>query len=452
MSREDDLRELVKTLEEIQQRKTFFRMDAFYPYPKQMEFFDAGHFRERMLCAGNQLGKSEAGAYEMACHLTGIYPDDWLGRRFDRAIVAWAAGKTGTVTRDVQQAKLFGMPGVPEALGSGMVPKEKIIGLPSTQRGVTDFYDTVHVRHISGGISSLTFKSFEQGWEKFLGKPVDVIWLDEEPEEKVYDQCLTRTNATGGMVYTTFTPETGYTALVNRFFKNDQPKFRCLIRMRAADCPHMTPEKIEAVLAGTPKWQHEMRLNGDPVMGQGMVFSVPRDAIIEPTIPHSVIPNHWAKLWGLDFGISEEHNFAAVLIAWEKDADVIHVLDAYKMSTGGPLQHAVRMKQVGIMVPVAWPHDGWATWQSRGATEAVKDLYKAQGLKMLPEHAQFEGGGYATEAGVMEMDQRFSTKRLRVAAHLEELLQEYAQYHRKDGLIVKKYDDLMSRFEDRGHG
>lgn len=444
MSRKTDLEELARLLKELEQRKTYFRMEDFVPYVKQQEFFDAGNFRERMLCAGNQLGKSEAGAYEMACHLTGIYPDDWFGRRFDRPIVAWAAGKTGTVTRDVQQAKLFGMPGVAEALGSGMVPKEKIIGLPSTQRGVTDFYDTVHVRHVSGGISSLTFKSFEQGWEKFLGKPVDVIWLDEEPDEKVYDQCLTRTNATGGMVYTTFTPETGYTNLVNRFFKNDQPKFRHLVRMRAADAPHMTPEKIEAALAGTPKWQHEMRLNGEPLVGQGMVFSLPRDKISEPTMPHIAIPPHWAKLWGLDFGISEDHNFAAVLIAWEKDNDVIHVIDAFKMSSGGPLQHAVRIKQTGILVPVAWPHDGWATWQSRKETEPVKDLYKAQGLRMLGEHAQFEGGGYSTEAGVMEMEQRFTTAKLKVAAHLEEWFQEYMQYSRKDGIIVKKFDDLMS--------
>ena len=213
---------------------------------------------------------------------------------------------------------------------------------------------------------------------------------------------------------------------------------------RAADTPHMTPEKIEAALAGTPKWQHEMRLNGEPLVGQGMVFSLPRDKISEPTMPHIAIPPHWAKLWGLDFGISEDHNFAAVLIAWEKDNDVIHVIDAFKMSSGGPLQHAVRIKQTGILVPVAWPHDGWATWQSRKETEPVKDLYKAQGLRMLGEHAQFEGGGYSTEAGVMEMEQRFTTAKLKVAAHLEEWFQEYMQYSRKDGMIVKKFDDLMS--------
>lgn len=443
-SKEDILRELVETLEEISQRKTFFHMEDFTPYPKQQEFFDAGHFRERMFCAGNQRGKSEAGAYEMACHLTGIYPDDWLGRKFDRPVIAWAAGKTGVVTRDVQQAKLFGMPGLDEALGTGMVPKEKIIGRPSTQRGVTDFFDTVHVRHVSGGISSLTFKSFEQGWEKFLGKPVDVIWLDEEPDDKVYDQCVTRTNATAGMIYVTLTPEEGYTKLVNRFFKNDAPKYRILIRMFKTDLPVLEGENLERIMSGIPKWQWEMRLNGEPLVGQGMVFSLPRDQIAEPTMPAIAIPIHWPKLWGLDFGISEDHNFAAVLIAWDRDKDLIHVLDAFKMASGGPLQHAVRIKQAGILVPVAWPHDGWAVWQSRGATDAVKDLYKAQGLRMLPEHAQFEGGGYATEAGVMEMEQRFTSNRLRVAAHLEEWFQEYMQYSRKDGAIVKKFDDLMS--------
>lgn len=442
--RKELMRELVATLEEIEKRKTFFHMEDFRPYAKQQEFFDASYFRERMLCAGNQLGKSEAGAYEMACHLTGIYPVDWLGRKFDRPVVAWAAGKTGIVTRDVQQTKLFGMPGIDEALGTGMVPKEKIIGLPSKQHGVTDFYDTVHVRHTSGGISSITFKSFEQGWQKFLGKPVDVIWLDEEPDTLTYDQCLTRTNATGGMVYTTFTPETGYTELVNRFFKNDQPKYRCLIRMRATDCPHMSPEKIEAVMAGVPKWQWEMRLNGEPVVGKGLVFSLPRDKITEPSIPAIAVPHHWAKLWGLDFGVSEEHKFAAVLGAWDRDTDTIHILDAFKMGDGGPLQHAVRIKSIGVLVPVAWPHDGWATWQSRGETEPVAEIYRKQGLKMCAEHAQFESGGYGTEAGVMEMEQRLVTGRLKVAAHLEEWLMEYSQYARDDGKIIKKNDDLMS--------
>jgi hypothetical protein len=32
--------------------------------------------------AANRIGKSEAGAYEVTCHLTGLYPPWWTGRRF----------------------------------------------------------------------------------------------------------------------------------------------------------------------------------------------------------------------------------------------------------------------------------------------------------------------------------------------------------------------------------
>ena len=48
--------------------------------------------RERLLMAGNQVGKTTCGAAELAIYLTGRYPDWWDGRRFDRPIVAWAAG------------------------------------------------------------------------------------------------------------------------------------------------------------------------------------------------------------------------------------------------------------------------------------------------------------------------------------------------------------------------
>jgi hypothetical protein len=244
------------------------------------------------------------------------------------------------------------------------------------------------------------------------------------------------------MIYTTFTPLQGKTDLVNRFWRGDQPKFRKLIKIRTSDCPFMTPDKIESNLAGTPLHQREARMNGIPLQGSGNVFEYPRSVIIEPTIQY--VPEHWTKLWSIDFGTNEEHQFAAALSAWDKEKDVIHILDAYKTATGGPLEHAVRMKQIGILVPVAWPHDGWAVWQSRGATEPLAAMYRKQGLRMCPTHTTFESGGYDTEAGILEMDQRMKTGRLKIAAHLEDVLTEYDDYHRKDGQIVKKNDDLMS--------
>ena len=52
----------------------------------------------------------------------------------------------------------------------------------------------------------LGFKSYDQGREKFQTETLDLVWLDEEPDEYIYTESLTRTNATNGIVYMTFTP------------------------------------------------------------------------------------------------------------------------------------------------------------------------------------------------------------------------------------------------------
>jgi hypothetical protein len=37
------------------------------------------------------------------------------------------------------------------------------------RRGVTDAVDTIRVKHVSGGVSTSGYKSFDQGREKFQG-------------------------------------------------------------------------------------------------------------------------------------------------------------------------------------------------------------------------------------------------------------------------------------------
>jgi hypothetical protein len=74
---------------------------TYRPYPKQAAFHAAGSkHRERLLMAGNQLGKTLAGAMETAIHATGRYFDWWQGKRFDKPTVSWVAGTTGETVRD----------------------------------------------------------------------------------------------------------------------------------------------------------------------------------------------------------------------------------------------------------------------------------------------------------------------------------------------------------------
>src|SRR5215470_8482797 len=149
---------------EKSRRLTENRLAYYKPYPKQKDFH-ASPARERLLMAGNQLGKTLAGGFEVAMHATGRYPDWWSGRRFDRPTVGWCCGVTGEVVRDTVQKVLVGRPG---QIGTGTIPKDAIVELV-TARGIADLLDVVKVRHVSGDISLIGLKTYASGREKFQG-------------------------------------------------------------------------------------------------------------------------------------------------------------------------------------------------------------------------------------------------------------------------------------------
>lgn len=165
-----------------------------------------------------------AGGYELTWHLLGEYPDWWQGRRFDRPISSWAAGDTGKTTRNILQRKLMGPPG---AIGTGLIPGARI-KRATPKAGIADGIELVYVESAQGGLSLLEFKSYDQRREGFQGTEQDVILLDEEPPEDVYDECLLRTVETpgrpgGGIIMLTYTPIKGLTPLTLRFLPEYAP-------------------------------------------------------------------------------------------------------------------------------------------------------------------------------------------------------------------------------------
>jgi phage terminase large subunit-like protein len=203
---------------EKEKRRLTNKLAHFVPYPKQLEHYAAGAIhRERLLMAANQVGKSECGAIETACHLTGLYPEWWPGRRYDRPVKWWAGSDTTETTRDTVQTKLIGPPADENAWGTGAIPAKCIIDRARRQ-GVANALDTVLVRHVSGGVSELGFKSYDQGRQKWQGAVRDGVWLDEEPPQDIYTEAMTRTNTIeDGMIYLTFTPLLGMSEVVLSF-------------------------------------------------------------------------------------------------------------------------------------------------------------------------------------------------------------------------------------------
>lgn len=168
--------------------------------------------------AANQVGKTYSGAAEAAIHLTGLYPDWWEGRRLDRPVRAWAGSETGEVTRDGVQRLLVGEPKDQSQWGRGLVPGDLLVDT-KRRHGVADALDSIIVKHVSGGNSTLGFKSYDQGRTKWQGETLDFVWFDEEPPQDVSFEGLTRTNATSGMVYLTFTPLKGISDVVHSFIE-----------------------------------------------------------------------------------------------------------------------------------------------------------------------------------------------------------------------------------------
>lgn len=430
-------RELYQLLAEQDRRKKYNQLAKYRPYKKQAEFHALGKsIRERLLMAANQVGKTWSAGSETSIHLTGRYPDWWEGRVWDRGVVGWAAGVTSEATRDTVQRILCGRP---NALGTGAIPLDAIKH-KSMKRGVADAYDTLTIRHggggdVQAGESLVTFKSYDQGREKFQGETLDFVWPDEEPPEDVYTEILTRTNATDGIVFMTFTPLKGMTGVVKRFLM-DKPPGTAVVSMTIDDAEHYSQEKREQIIASYPAHEREARAKGIPILGSGRVFPVTEESIRVEAFP---IPDSWVQIGGMDFGY--DHPFGAVKLAWDREADVLYVTAAYRERQATPVIHAAALKPWGEWLPWSWPHDGHQ--HDKGSGEQLAKQYKAQGLRMLQERATFDDGTNGVEAGVTEMLDRMQTGRLKVFAHLNDWWEEFRLYHRDNGRIVKLDDDLI---------
>lgn len=233
-ARQSAKREYLRLLTERSRRAKRRKLFSLYPddgplrrelYAKHMAFFRLGvDHEERLFLAGNRVGKTEgAGGYEVTLHLTGRYPAWWQGRRFEGPVDGWAAGDTRQTTKDIVQLTLLGPP---EAMGTGLIPGDDLYRTKPMQ-GVPDGIETVYVRHVSGGLSRLGFKSYDQGRRSFQGTKKHFVWLDEEPPLDVYSEALMRTASTvpgerGGMMICTFTPLEGMSETVMHFLPNGE--------------------------------------------------------------------------------------------------------------------------------------------------------------------------------------------------------------------------------------
>ena len=428
-------------------RKKFHMADFWGPaqfYEPQLTFFAEGARRhQRLIRGGNQVGKSYACAFEASLHMTGQYPKWWRGKQFNKPTRGWIVGVTGQLVRDGPQRQLTARQG---EFGTGTIPLAAFAGKPVMVPGGTGSIDTISIAHETDGardgISTATFKSFEQGVEKMQSESVDWVWVDERCSEEIYSELIARTTATDGIIFLSYTPLKGGGELTYRFL-NEYSADRVDIRIEATQAKHISASAARSSRKVYLPHEREARIHGIPQLGIARVFPFPIESLMRELNPDKDIQS-WARwIVGLDFGYG--HPFAAALCAWVPEVEDFYVVDGFKMERSEAFYHIKRMAGMcrGLRIPIAWPHDGLQ--HEKGSGEPLADVYRRLGAPMLGTHAQNKTGGFHTEPAIEEMCGYMKRGQFAIANHMSELAEEILSYHRdEDYKIVRLRDDLIS--------
>lgn len=429
------LEEAERVLKELENRKKRNSIDQYFPdagalrrelYKKHMEFFTAGKdHTERLALAANRVGKtSTMGGYEVCLHMTGLYPEWWPGRRFDKPTQWWAGGDTTTTVRDILQLALLGPIG---EFGTGLIRGDCLIDT-TNKRGLADAVENIYVRHKSGGKSILQFKSYDQEREAWQGTAKDGVWLDEEPPMSIYSEAYMRTMTTNGMIMNTYTPVEGMGEVTQAFLDVDKSPDKYLVMAGWDDVPHLSEEQKKKYLEGIPLHELEARTTGVPTIGSGKIYPIKvEDLLCDPF----ELPKFWAKGYALDVGWNKT---AALWGALDREDNVLYLYSEHYMGEASPAAHASAIKARGDMT-------GFIDPASRGRSQhdgsQLIQLYRNEGLNLLL-------ADNAVEAGIFDVYQRMISGRLRIFKTLLNLQKELPMYRRDPhGKVVKQNDHLL---------
>lgn len=426
---------------------------SIHNLPKHKKFFDSGaDYPERLFMASNRSGKSVAGAYEMACHLTGEYPTWWAGRVFHEPINAWAIGKDARATRDTAQKELIGPIG---QWGSGMIPAHRL-GKFWALQGTPQAIDLIQVKHKSGGWSLLGFKNYQQDVGTYMGSTQHVVWMDEECPLDLYNEANVRTATVNGIMMVTFTPLEGLTPMVVNFCKKadfllgakpivavDQTsnfdeadaeyagldRNKAVIQLGWDDIPWLTADVKQRLLDDTPLYLRDARSKGIPAMGSGSVYPIPVEQIL---VKPFAIPENWPRMYALDVGWNRT---AVMWAALDPATDTVYFYDEHYLGQQTPPVHAYAIRSRG-----EWIH-GVIDPASRGRSQVdgqkLKSNYKDLGLTLFDAKNEFE-------SGILNVTQRLTANKIKVFNNLVNWQKEYLLYRRdKNGKVIKEDDHLM---------
>ena len=399
---------------------------------KQLDFHRNAS-RNRWVFGGNRTGKTQCGAMEAVWHALGTHPH----RKITGATTGWVVSLSTRVQRDVAQAKILHY--LDPALIADIVMQSGRKDNP--ERGVIDF---ITVRNKFGTLSTIGFKTCDQGREKFQGTALDWVWFDEEPPQDVYQECLLRTLDRGGCVWGTMTPLKGRTWVFEEIYQRADENDIATFAFSWDDNPWLPAAEISHMQKSLSADVLESRKYGRFMEGTGIVFpEFTPDNIIDP-IP---IQPDWQLFVSIDPGYS-----CGTAVVWLALASfgVVYVLADYFVKEQTPEQHAVAIKQrcqsLGFRIDerTGGYHayiDSAAT-QQHGTPESVAKQFRENGISLDTNVVK------DVNEGLMKMKAHFcnaeGVRRLFVFRNCTNLISELRGYYWGDeGKPTKRNDHCI---------
>lgn len=271
-----------------------------------------------------------------------------------------------------------------------------------------------------------------EGEHRFLCGTSLVSNCDEEPPEDCYTEMLFRTATVRGIIFTTFTPLQGMSAVVKGFLEPENAmeaaKYKYYVQAGWKDVPHIPKEEMDALLTTAPRYQLRARTEGEPALGSGAVYPIAMDEITSELM---TIPDSWPRAYGFDIGWNRS---AAVWGARDPASGVIYIYSEHYQGMGEPASHAYAIKSRGEWIPGVI--DPASNGRSQIDGRQLIDMYRKLGLKLQP-------ADNSVEAGISEVWQLMVSGKLKIMPQCQNLLRELSRYHRDDkgsGKIVKRDD------------
>lgn len=372
--------ELALLLEEKERRR---EQEAIRYYNKEKRHekqiaFHKSPKRIRALFGGNRTGKTVGGSVEGVWYATGEHPyKKDIKPYINRPNRGWVVSLTNEVQRDVAQKEIL-----------KWLRPDQIHDVVMRVGAKTDYehgiIDLLMVKHISGGISTIGFKTVEQGREKFQGTSQHWIWADEEIPKEIYDECLMRLLDTQGDFWTTMTPLKGLTWTYEVIYenRNANPEVQYW-QMQWSDNPFLTQSEIKYLESTLTEEEREARQYGRFVALSGLVYPEFRQEIhvIDPfPVPHgwydkiSIDPGLTAPLSCHWYACDDEANIYAIAEHYVKEKKVEwHAEQIIKKSQELDWPFTQSGKLLAVM-------DSAATQNTINAEQTTAELFTQHGI------------------------------------------------------------------------